>query len=141
MILRDSHGVRAIYHPCELCGTVRLVRLDGGKPRTLRCKKCARIGITCKTNKQLLEIEGRMYIPVDKTGPYAPLIEKSMYVRRARYVMAQVHGIDAVIGKTVHHVDRNKLNDDPDNLVLMTHSEHMQLHENWKHRWEERTQC
>ncbi|KKN29157.1 hypothetical protein LCGC14_0847120 [marine sediment metagenome] len=80
MILRDSHGVRAIYHPCELCGTVRLVRLDGGKPRTLRCKKCARTFLADENGPRIRRMrlhahEGRDPLNFNKNREEAKLQE------------------------------------------------------------------
>jgi hypothetical protein len=49
-------------------------------------------------------------------------------------------------GEVVHHIDGNKLNNDPENLAVMTQAEHMREHglgipgmalpwEPWKARW------
>jgi len=127
--MRDKHGVKSVYHPCDVCGTVGIVRLHKGQPRTQRCKKCANIGVL-KT-KQSLEnaYAGRMYTYVG--------IRQA--VRRARLVIAQSLGLEVkeLVG-VVHHIDGNKMNDDISNLQLMSESEHMELHKNGLKRWEKR---
>lgn len=41
--------------------------------------------------------------------------------------------------EAVHHIDRNRSNNHPDNLVVMTHSEHQKLHASEKGRKRKRT--
>lgn len=45
-----------------------------------------------------------------------------------RVVMEQKLGRALLPGEIVHHVDHNKKNNHPDNLVVMTQSEHAKLH-------------
>jgi hypothetical protein len=45
-----------------------------------------------------------------------------------RVVMERILGRKLVKGEIVHHKDENKKNNDPDNLVVMTQSEHCILH-------------
>lgn len=48
--------------------------------------------------------------------------------RLHRVLAEQKIGRKLVNGEIVHHVDRNKLNNNLDNLEVMTRSEHMRLH-------------
>jgi len=41
-------------------------------------------------------------------------------------------------GEVVHHIDRNPLNNDPDNLEVMHWSEHNDLHEKMSPGWHEK---
>ncbi len=58
--------------------------------------------------------------------PIHPLAQSNGYVPEHRKVMHDLgHVID---GLHVHHVDHDKTNNDPSNLVVMTHQEHASLH-------------
>ena len=47
-------------------------------------------------------------------------------------VACEKYGITEIPkGYIVHHIDENKTNNHPDNLEMMTISEHMRLHNNW----------
>lgn len=50
------------------------------------------------------------------------------YVREHRLVMERVLGRKLEPVEDVHHIDRNKRNNHPSNLVVLTRSEHAQLH-------------
>jgi len=45
-----------------------------------------------------------------------------------RHVVEQREGRKLARNEIVHHVDGNPLNNDPDNLVILTRSEHQRLH-------------
>lgn len=50
-------------------------------------------------------------------------------VHRSIIVYCTTHGLTELPGDTtVHHKDRNRTNDDPDNLVLMQRSNHTLMH-------------
>lgn len=52
-----------------------------------------------------------------------------IFGRHAHVVVAeQMLGRKLLPGEIVHHIDRNKRNNDPSNLVVMTQSEHAKLH-------------
>ena len=57
---------------------------------------------------------------------------KCMYngkrIRTHRAVAMATLGIVLSADMVVHHKDGNKLNNDPSNLVVMSHSEHSRLH-------------
>lgn len=50
-----------------------------------------------------------------------------------RIIMEKKLGRKLIKGEIVHHIDHNKKNNHPDNLQVMTQSEHCTLH--MKHRW------
>lgn len=45
-----------------------------------------------------------------------------------RYVFETYYGVTLERGQVVHHIDGNALNNDPENLAVMSISEHMRLH-------------
>jgi hypothetical protein len=65
--------------------------------------------------------------------PTHPAADAKGYVLEHRLVAEQTIGRPLAPGEVVHHIDRNPLNNAPDNLQVMTHSEHSSLHavERW----------
>lgn len=57
-----------------------------------------------------------------------PLSDKQGYVPEHRLVMANLYGVESVVGKVVHHIDGNKLNSSPENLEIMDNKEHPSMH-------------
>ena len=55
------------------------------------------------------------------------------------FVMSEIIGRPILPGEVVHHIDGNKQNNSPDNLRLMSVSEHTKLHsaDNTKHFWKD----
>ena len=59
--------------------------------------------------------------------PYHPLANKSSKVYYHRYVMSVKLGRWILSEEHVHHIDGDKSNNDPDNLMLVSASEHAAL--------------
>lgn len=57
-----------------------------------------------------------------------PMATASGYVLEYRLVMAEKLGRFLTVNEHVHHVDLDVSNNDPENLVLLTPSQHMRLH-------------
>lgn len=49
-------------------------------------------------------------------------------INEHRYVMEQIIGRKLTSNEIVHHIDGNKLNNNPDNLQLLTRKQHVQVH-------------
>lgn len=64
---------------------------------------------------------------IDDYG-YRKIRVNGKQVREHRYVMEQVLGRSLEPHEVIHHIDGNKLNNDPDNLQICSQSEHMKLH-------------
>lgn len=55
------------------------------------------------------------------------------YEREQRLIMEKYLGRKLKFDEHIHHKDRNRLNNNIDNLVLLTNSEHLKLHRREKH--------
>jgi len=60
--------------------------------------------------------------------PDNPRAYENGYIFRSVVAFEAYHGIPVPSDMNVHHLDANRLNDSKDNLVLMTHRAHSQLH-------------
>ena len=49
-------------------------------------------------------------------------------IRYNRLIAMTVLGITLTDGMDVHHIDGNKLNNDPSNLMVLSHADHARLH-------------
>lgn len=65
-----------------------------------------------------------------KTGgkPYKAVTVGGRQVREHRAIMERLIGRSLLPGEVVHHKDGNKLNNSPDNLMLMKKSDHSKIH-------------
>lgn len=73
---------------------------------------------------------GETYVGRVKNGLYRKILVDGKYVLEHRYVMEQQLGRKLRSDEEVHHVNGNKLNNLPDNLVLLSKSDHAKLHNN-----------
>jgi HNH endonuclease len=64
-----------------------------------------------------------------------PYASKSGYIREHRLIMENKIGRYLLPGEEVHHIDGNTLNNDINNLQLLSKSEHARLH---KDKWQRR---
>lgn len=71
-------------------------------------------------------ITSRGYVEVYARGH--PLANKRGAILEHRLVASEKYGIFAVIGNNVHHIDGNKTNNHPDNLKIISQSEHSKMH-------------
>jgi len=70
--------------------------------------------------------------------PDHPRKNKANYVKRATLVLESLLGRYLVADEIAHHVDGNKMNDNQDNLVLMTKSRHQRHHAMGNQHWKKR---
>jgi len=68
-------------------------------------------------------------IRTDKDGRVFVYLGNGKYIKRAHKVWLDHHPGESIgSGYVIHHVDHDKTNDDPGNLVKMTISEHVRHH-------------
>lgn len=71
-----------------------------------------------------IKFNGIVFTKDEQTGYY---LNSTYGIRLHRYVWEYYHG-KIPDGYEVHHIDRDKDNNDPSNLQLLTKEEHMKLH-------------
>ena len=68
---------------------------------------------------------GLVFVRDDQTGYY---LNSTLHIRLHRAVYEYYYG-KIPNGYHVHHVDHDKANNDPDNLIALSRSDHLKLHE------------
>ena len=58
------------------------------------------------------------------------LANKHGFALEHRVVAEQKYGMNLKTGDIVHHIDGNKTNNDPENIVVLSRSEHAKIHDN-----------
>lgn len=64
---------------------------------------------------------------------HARATNSSGYVKRAVLVAEDLLGRPLLPEEDVHHLDGNKMNDRPENLMVLTHAAHARLHMEARH--------
>ena len=96
-------------------------------------KKCIENSIKAHKNKKGFNNKGGRRINkqgyVEIWNPSNENSNKKGYVLEHRFVMSKYIGRPLQKNEDVHHIDRNKLNNDISNLQLMTKNQHAKYHE------------
>ena len=117
---------------CPKCGSL-VIRPTGEGNRLTACSQsCSQLGIRRGSYKKSVIISGYEYIYM----PEHPNAMKSGYVGKHRLVLENKLGRFLKNNEVAHHVNENKLDNRPENIELMSFSEHSSLHA--KEKWEER---
>jgi endogenous inhibitor of DNA gyrase (YacG/DUF329 family) len=113
-----------VEKPCSICG--KMVYVPGWKKDFGFCSRhCANIGrIGTKNNTKKISINnGYILIYVGKTKD-----KKNIYISQHRKIMALHLNRPLLDTEVVHHKDKNRSNNDISNLLVLTRSEHIKLH-------------
>jgi hypothetical protein len=116
------------WHLCIDCRKGRWVQLRNGKPRSLRCRRCANQGKNLKYDQ--INRQGYIFLLCKKH----PAADCWGYVKRARLVLEEKLGRYLLPGMDVHHKNGIKDDDRPDNLEEIIPGEHTSLHRPWLYR-------
>ena len=108
---RPPHRPRP-KHKCPDCGGQK-------SDKARRCKRCN--GLRKRKGKDVISLDGYAVLPRYLQEQYGVLF-------RHQVVAMQKIGRRFHDGEEVHHIDGNKLNNHPDNLMIVTRSEHKRLH-------------
>lgn len=117
---------------CPKCGK-QVVRPTGEGNRLTACSQsCSQLGVTRGAYKESVIISGYEYV----YKPTHPNAMKSGYVAKHRLVLEKKLGRFLNKNEVAHHKNENKLDNRPENIELMTFSEHSSFHA--KEKWRER---
>ncbi len=97
------------------------------------CKKCYskyRTGKRYGNRMERVLISGYYYIWM----PEHPFAVKKGYVAEHRLVAERQIGRYLEVYEDVHHINGNKTDNSPDNIIVLSHSDHMKLHAKQKKR-------
>lgn len=121
----DSHTT------CQQCGKVfkaRPVHIRNGRAKfcSKSCASKSRTGSRSPVWKggEYHDTFGYVYV-IDRMHPRA---NKQGYVKRAHLIAEREIGRALLQGETVHHINRIKDDDRPENLKVMTNSAHVKMH-------------
>jgi len=125
---------RFILVSCVDCGKKRWVRSGKGCFRHQRCRSCAnslqsrkRRGEKAASWKggRIKNAEGYILIKLQPDDPYYLMTNKRGYVPEHRLVMAKKIGRCLLRSEQVHHINSVKDDNSPENLQLLSLSEHI----------------
>lgn len=116
---------------CEECG--KIVEMPPSQYKRSKHHFCSRQCHMKSMNRELnptrMTPEVRMKLRVSRLGKgKGKCYEKTFGKHTHRIVAEQILGRPLEVGEIVHHIDGNKRNNDPSNLMVMTQSEHCRLH-------------
>ena len=118
---------------CPTCGDlVEKIRRDGlnAKSCSHQCYSKNRTGTKRGAYKEKVFLSGYFYI----YKPDHPKAIRGFYVAEHRLVVEEKLCRYLEDCEVVHHINRNKLDNHPENLQVMTASEHIKLHTTTKRR-------
>lgn len=120
-----------IWDACEICRCARWVRLVGDKPISRHCRLCENKVIMSRRgvlhpNWNGGETMQKGYVVVYK--PEHPNHDINGYVKRCRLALEFNLGEILPRDIDIHHINGIKTDDRPENLVALSHSEHLRLH-------------
>lgn len=128
---RTPHNKTEIYVECQICGK---------EIRERPCENRVACSQECYAEYSSEVMSGRYnhnwkeYAPfhTDFLG-YERCVAVDEVVKIHRLAAVAWFGFDAVVNKDVHHENNIPWDNREENLIPMDKSEHMRLHENWKH--------
>ena len=130
-----------IWYPCIDCLQPRWIRMIKGQPIHIRCRSCFdKISGKLSGFSELgkgnpawrggkVEKSGYIYVHM----PSHPRTTQTGYVRRAILVLEKKIKRPLMPREQVHHINGNKTDDRPSNLIPMMIGDHTSLHHKGKH--------
>ncbi len=114
--MATKRNVNLTYH-CEICG-------DPYHPYKTTSRTCCRAHANALIAKESVEKRAETLRGRGEGKAYKKLHGKHEH----RVIAEKMIGRKLEKGEIVHHIDGNKLNNDPSNLEVMTQSEHVERH-------------
>lgn len=132
-------GYFFIKHKCLDCGLERWVQSKGGQPASLRCRKCSRavsrvVYAGVHARNRYINSNGYTMVRLTADDPYFGMVERvglsegiSGYVLEHRLIIARQLGRALNRKEVVHHLNGERSDNRPDNLLLLTGGKHNRL--------------
>jgi len=126
---RKGHIRKYILSACYECGKERWVPFVNNSPSYFICNSCNK-----KLNKNGRWLGGQTigygykYIKLTSDNFFFSMTDAENYVPEHRLVMAKSLGRCLWDWEVVHHINANRMDNRLENLLLLTQSEHAQLH-------------
>lgn len=118
-------------------GVLACKQLLPDRAETAIAKHAQKLGVKCDLVKHRISI-GLKHLSTEKGRTVGrqgyPIIclsgtgSNAVWMLEHRYVMEGLLGRPLKSSEIVHHIDGDKFNNEPSNLVIVTRSEHMRLH-------------
>lgn len=126
---KKHQTAKYIWHACVDCGKERWVQFYGGKPMDTRCRSCANRIIA--TGRRSNSWKGGITYYNGYVMIYKPEHQRARpkygYVKRAILVLEQKLGRPMLPNTDSHHINGVRDDDRPENLMELSHGEHMRL--------------
>lgn len=118
---------KGVYKDCAVCGTNFYVPAYRANTALYCSRRCTSIGNPENTQKArdkspIMARKGSL-----ETKKYKTVMVNGKQVREHRFVMEQHIGRKLESWEHVHHIDGNHLNNDINNLQILSNSEHQKL--------------
>ena len=127
---KDERGYY-IWASCLRCGKERWVNFKHNKPVSLYCASCAQI--ISNPHKGNLHSSWKGGQTIQKGyiviyNPEHPNHDINGYVERCRLILESELGEILPRKIDIHHINRIKTDDRLENLMVLSHAEHLRLH-------------
>jgi len=130
----DKRNYQYSIFSCSFCGYEVVKKTKDGSKAVYCSHKCYALNRSARGSyNDYVIISGYKYL----YRPEHPNKTKHNYVAEHRIVAEQKIGRLLKPNEDVHHIDFNKLNNHPNNLSVLTKSEHIRLHKTNKKRGED----
>ena len=130
-------SARFIWTACATCGKTRW--MNPHSPKKI-CRSCGGRAVGKSTalrqgkdhpaykTGRYVGSGGYCYVLIEKDDPLIAMAGMKRHVLEHRLIVARRLGRVIGIDEVVHHIDGDKLNNDPSNLQLLSRAEHTSLH-------------
>lgn len=133
IMVENKHHKKELPKVCKICGSTENIIHCRGAVYFGYCYNCMKKnkkehGAYVDDYKEVIDRDGYVILQGKMFSDYKGKKSRNG-IPKHRYVMEQYLGRLLRSDEVVHHIDRNKLNNDISNLQLVTKEEHMRIHQ------------